>query len=126
MSKSIGEQFVPLLHSTLDCKAWRAMSPGARLLYIALKRRVPRDRNRAYISQRQAMSEVRTNFRHVGQWFRELQHFGFIVQASPGCLGVDGKGKSPHWRLTELGNTSKTGSNGLLEHPTRQGCGCAC
>jgi hypothetical protein len=22
---------------------------------------------------------------------------------SPGCLGVEGKGKAPHWRLTELG-----------------------
>src|SRR5262249_31669189 len=35
--------------------------------------------------------------------FRELQYFGFIVMTEPGCLGVDGKGKAPHWRLTELG-----------------------
>src|SRR5262249_5790158 len=26
---------------------------------------------------------------------------GFIVMTEPGCLGVDGKGKAPHWRLTE-------------------------
>src|SRR5262249_39697799 len=25
----------------------------------------------------------------------------FIVMVSPGCLGVAGKGKSPHYRLTE-------------------------
>ena len=38
-----------------------------------------------------------------GRWFRELQHFGFIRMTEPGSLGVDGKGKAPHWRLTELG-----------------------
>jgi hypothetical protein len=42
MNKSIGGQFVPLLHATLDSPAWKAMSPGARILYLALKRRVPR------------------------------------------------------------------------------------
>ena len=43
----IDGQFVPLLHATMDCPAWRAASHGARSLYIALKRRVPRERNRA-------------------------------------------------------------------------------
>jgi hypothetical protein len=27
---------------------------------------------------------------------------GFIRQTQAGCLGVDGKGQAPHWRLTEL------------------------
>jgi hypothetical protein len=36
-------------------------------------------------------------------WFRELQHYGFIVMVTPGVLGVEGKGKAPRWRLTELG-----------------------
>jgi hypothetical protein len=34
---------------------------------------------------------------------RELQHYGFIVMTESGCLGVNGRGKAPHWRLTELG-----------------------
>jgi hypothetical protein len=32
-----------------------------------------------------------------------LQHYGFIVMTEAGCLGVNGKGKAPHWRLTEIG-----------------------
>ena len=31
--------FVPLLTETLDAAAWRAMSHGAQMLYVALKRR---------------------------------------------------------------------------------------
>ncbi len=34
---------------------------------------------------------------------RELQHYGFIVMTERGCLGFNGRGKAPHWRLTELG-----------------------
>jgi protein ImuB len=33
----------------------------------------------------------------------EIQHYGFGVITSGACLGVDGKGKAPHWRLTEVG-----------------------
>ena len=32
-------------------------------------------------------------------------------------LGVDGKGKAPHWRLTECGRTSKASAEGLFEPP---------
>jgi hypothetical protein len=35
------------------------------------------------------------------RWFRELQHYGFIVMVSPAHHGVNGHGKAPHWRLTE-------------------------
>ena len=31
------------------------------------------------------------------------KHYGFLVVTALGSLGVDGKGKAPHWRLTELG-----------------------
>jgi hypothetical protein len=34
---------------------------------------------------------------------RELTFYGFIVMSNPGCLGVEGRGKAPHWRLTEIG-----------------------
>jgi hypothetical protein len=108
-------QFVPIHYAMLDSEAWRALSPGARALYIALRRRVPRGRNEVYLSQRQAEKEVGSSRRLIARWFRELEHFGFIVMSSPGCLGVEGKGKAPHWRLTECGTTSKTSATGVWE-----------
>jgi hypothetical protein len=42
------------------------------------------------------------NQQRFRKWlFRELGYYGFIRMLSPGCLGVDGMGKAPHWRLTE-------------------------
>ena len=110
--------FVPLLISTLDTPAWRAMSHGSKSLYVALKRRVQNGRNRAYISYRTAERELRSSRRKIGEWFRELQHYGFIVLAVPGSLGVEGKGKSPHWRLTELGQVGRASADGMFEPPT--------
>jgi hypothetical protein len=123
MSKSkhgkIDGQFVPLLHATLDCPAWKAASHGATALYIALRRRVPRERNRAFISYRDACKALGSGAHKIREWFAELEHYGFIVQAVPGSLGVDGKGRAPHWRLTELGNTSKASADGVFDPPSR-------
>jgi hypothetical protein len=113
-------QFVPLLKDTLASPAWRAMSHGARSLYVALRGRVANDvaRNngRVFLSVRDACQEIGSGEEQVVRWFKELQHFGFIVMTSAGCLGVDGKGKAPHWRLTELGSRGVDGSH---EPPTR-------
>jgi hypothetical protein len=106
--------FVPVLKETLDCAAWKAMSHGARSLYIAIKRRYSNNTHnngRLYLSQRDAAEEIGSHTNQIGRWFRELQHFGFIVMTSAGCLGVDGDGIAPHWRLTELGH--------MKEPPTR-------
>jgi hypothetical protein len=111
--------FVPLLTDTLDSPAWRAMSHGARSLYVSLKRRVPKGRNTAYLSYRHAEDELRSSQRRIGDGFRELQFYGFIVLEQLGCLGLDGKGKSPLWRLTELGVTSNASRDGLPEPATR-------
>ena len=97
--------FVALLKETMASPAWRATSHGARSLYTALKARYSsnlHNNGRIFISQRNAMREVGSWSDEIARWFRELQHYGFIVQTSGGCLGVDGKGKAPHWRLTEL------------------------
>jgi hypothetical protein len=110
---------VPLLVSTLDSPAWRSLSHGAKALYVSLKRRVPHGRNKAYISYRHAEAELRSSQHKISEWFGELQHYGFIVLATLGSLGVDGKGKSPHWRLTELGVIPKATPDGLPEPPTR-------
>jgi hypothetical protein len=106
--------FVPLLNDTIDSPAWRAMSHGARVLYIALRRRYSQNAHnngRVFLSQRHAKHELGSNRTYIARWYRELQHYGFIVQTTPGCLGVDGKGRAPHWRLTELGH--------FKEPPTR-------
>jgi hypothetical protein len=99
--------FVPLLKETMATAAWQALSHGARSLYVSLKHRYnPNSHNngRIYLSTRAAAKELGSWRGSIIRWFRELQHYGFIVQTSGGCLGVDGKGKAPHWRLTELGH----------------------
>jgi len=112
-------QFVAVHHALLDCEAWRALSHGARSLYIALRRRAPRGRNEVYLSQRDAEREIGSSRKPIARWFRELEHFGFIVLSSPHCLGVEGKGKAPLWRLTECGKTSKASGKGVFEPGTK-------
>lgn len=107
-------QFVPLLVETLKTPAWRALSHGARSLYVHLKKCYRNDKHNngfLYLSTREAAKELGSNKDCVARWFHELVHYGFIRQMTPGCLGVEGKGKAPHWRLTELGFTK--------EQPTR-------
>jgi hypothetical protein len=98
--------FVPLGLEMMRSSAWRATSLGARWLYVHLKRRwsfKQRNNGRLFLSQRDAQEELGTSCRDsVSRWYRELQHYGFIVMTSPGSLGVDGQGKAPHWRLTEV------------------------
>jgi hypothetical protein len=112
-------QFVPLRYELMDCRAWKAMSLHARCVYIALKRRVPRCKNTAYLSYNNALDEVGGHRRNVKQSFDELAHYGFTVLVQKGCLGVEGKGTATVWRLTELGTTSQTSSTGVVESPTR-------
>ncbi len=64
------------------------------------------------------MEEVGSGTSQIGRWFRELQHYGFIVMVSPSCLGVDGKGRAPHWRLTEVAYMRGTSSKGMEDMPT--------
>ena len=106
--------FVPLLIETLDSAAWRGMSHGAQMLYVAVRRRYSlklHNNGRVYLSQRKAAKELGSHHNEIARWFRELRHYGFIVMMTPGSLGIEGKGKSPHWRLTELGY--------MREPPTR-------
>ena len=107
----------PLLKETISTPAWRAMSHGARSLYVALKLRYSsniKNNGRIYLSTRTAAQELGSNRDAIQRWFRELQFYGFIVMTDGGCLGVDGKGKAPHWRLTEIGYMS--------DPPTRDFC----
>jgi hypothetical protein len=97
---------VPLLCETMKSEAWRAMSSYARVVYIALRSRyshTARNNGRIYLSTRDGAEETGFNDKTVARSLRELKHYGFTVMTEPGCLGVEGKGKAPHWRLTELG-----------------------
>jgi hypothetical protein len=99
--------FVPLHISTMETPAWKALSMGARVLYVQMKRHhfvgIKNNNGKIYLSLRDAMEEIGICDHHsITRWFRELQHYGFIVKVTEGCLGVDGKGKAPGWRLTEL------------------------
>jgi hypothetical protein len=97
--------FVMLLIEIIDAPAWRAMSHGAKSLYIALRRRYNAtiDNNgKIYLPQRVAQKELHSKRDQIVRWFRELQHYGFIVMVSAGYLGLNGYGRAARWRLTEL------------------------
>jgi hypothetical protein len=100
----INGPFVALRYEVLDSKAFAAMSHGAQMLYVRLRAKLSNDgRNNGgvYVSQRQAMKKLGSGSNEIARWYRELQHYGFIVMTKGGSLGVDGWGKAPHWRLTE-------------------------
>jgi hypothetical protein len=66
---------------------------------------VPKMKNCTFLSYRDALADLgRKSHKKIAQWFLELQHYGFVVMERHGSLGVDGRGKSPLWRLTELPN----------------------
>jgi hypothetical protein len=93
-----------MLKDTMKTQAWRALSHGARSLYIALKCRYnSKLQNGVYLSTRGAVKELslHQNRDSVLRWFRELQFYGFTAMVSPAHHGVNGHGKAPHWRLTE-------------------------
>jgi hypothetical protein len=100
----ISGPFVPLLRDTMKSEAWKALSHGARSLYVTLKSRFNNKlQNAVYLSTRNAEEELgqHSTRPNVMRWFRELQHYGFIVMVAPAHHGVNGHGKAPHWRLTE-------------------------
>src|SRR6476619_217350 len=106
MSKLKSPPFVMIERSVLDSLAWRTMSMGARVLYLALRRRYNRDfhnNGKIYVSVRLAATELGANRNQISRWYHELQHYGFIVMTKPGNLGLNGSGRSAHWRLTEVG-----------------------
>jgi hypothetical protein len=88
--------FVPLFKATMKMPAWKAMSHGARSLYVALKWRYnTRLQNAVFLSARTAAKELGSNKDCITRWHKELQHYGFTVVVTPGHLGVEGNGRAP-------------------------------
>jgi hypothetical protein len=102
---NISGRFVAVRMELWRSKAWRRTSHGAKILYIALlsRYRIKAPNNgHIYLSHRDAMKELRSDRKQIARWYHELVHYGFIVMTRGASLGFDGKGKAPHWRLTEL------------------------
>jgi len=100
----IPDSFFWVLQATVKSEAWKALSHGARSLYAILMRRYNLNlQNAVWVSSRDAEEELgrHSNRHNIQLWFRELQHYGFIVMVRPAHHGVNGHGKAPHWRLTD-------------------------
>ena len=109
--------FVPLFRETLKSPAYRQLSFGAMALFTALRMRCVKNNGHVYLSQRDAEEELgHTNRNDIANWFRELQHYGLIVMTEVAALGVDGKGKAPHWRITDMPTRN---GNGELNAATK-------
>jgi hypothetical protein len=97
MSNFTEHDCVLLLTATLQSPAWRAMSHGARQLYVILKARYSgrqHNNGKIVLPIRTAAQELDSGNEEVVRWLCELQHYGFIVR--------QGDRRSPRWRLTEL------------------------
>ena len=110
--------FVPLFRETLATPAYRQLSFGARALFTALRSHCVKNNGHVYLSLRDAGEELGHKSRNdIANWYRELAHYGFIVQTEAASLGVDGKGKATHWRITDL--PTRKGNN-ELKSPTKE------
>jgi len=93
---------------------------GARWLYIVLAGYVSADganNGRVYRSYRDACRDLGTRSKtSIKRWFQEIEYYGFAVKTYEGCLGLDGHGEAPHWRLTEYPSLD---SRGFHLAPTR-------
>lgn len=95
-------QFVLLSHWLLKQPAWRAMKPGPQALYVALKMQFNGSNNGAvFLSQRDATEALNVSRETVASYFRELESKGFIIKTEGHSLGINGKGRSAKWALTE-------------------------
>lgn len=102
----INGQFVPLLHSTMDTPAWRALTPYAMALYPYLKRLAGHSGGRngtVACAVREAADYLGVSKTAAGDALHDLQAKGFLVVSTIGTLGVSGHGKASTFRLTEIG-----------------------
>ena len=83
-------------------KAWAALKPGPRALYVELKRRFNGHNNgQIFLSHRDAANALNVHRNTVGPWFEDLQERGFIRLTIAPYLGPSGIGKASTWALDE-------------------------
>jgi hypothetical protein len=103
-------QFVGITAVVLDSPAWKAMSPHARLVYIAIKRNWDHTNNnngRLYLAGRSGAEKTGFSPNTIWKCIGELIHFGFAVVTKGATLGVDGSGRPTYLRLTEMGTRAE-------------------
>jgi hypothetical protein len=107
--------FIPIIRTTVQTPAWKAMNYGARILYHDLCGFLRFDNlnnGKVYRAYREAAHDLGTkSTRSVQRWFRELEHYGFIVMTTAPCLGVYGDGIGAHWRITEYPSFDAKGTH---------------
>ena len=94
-------QWTAVRWEIMQSPAWKQMSMGARILYIALIKNLSftADNNgKIFLATRKAANELGASQRIVCVWFRELEHFGFIVKTDPGNAM-----RAARWRITDVG-----------------------
>jgi hypothetical protein len=105
-AKSKLPPFVPVIKTTMATPAWRAMSFGARLLYLELRGCLRNDylnNGKVFRSCRDAAKALGTqSTRSIVRWYAELEHYGFLRKTAEGFLGADGRGIAAHHRFTEF------------------------
>jgi hypothetical protein len=103
--RKINGPFVPVPLVLLDAPAWRAMSVGAQMLHITLRRRLRNgglNNGNVFEACRAAAEKIGVDKKAVGRWYHELEHYGFIRKTAPGFLGSDGCGIAAKYRFTDL------------------------
>jgi hypothetical protein len=88
--------FVPITKQMMETPAWRAMSHGARWLYVALRGRynhITKNNGKIWLPRREGMAQLGSGSSQISRWYREIQYYGFAVMTEGGCLGIDGKGR---------------------------------
>jgi hypothetical protein len=100
----IEDNFSWTLKDATQSPAFCECSHLARCLFYELHEHLNSDtRNNGHIflSNRNATRRLVASPRRVAHAFRELVHYGFIVQTKGASLGTEGKAKSAHYRLTD-------------------------
>jgi hypothetical protein len=102
--KSLGP-FVALPKAIMATPAWRAMTFGARLLWIEMRGWLRNDRlnnGKQHLSCRDAAEAIGADKSTVARWFVENEHYGFLRKTAAGFLGSDGRGIAAKYRFTDL------------------------
>jgi len=105
-TKAFDASFVGITVTVLDSPAWKAMSPSARIVYLAIKRSYNHKSNnngRLYLAGRKGAEATGFNEKTIWKCIRELIHYGFAVVTQGAALGVNGHGRPTYLRLTEMG-----------------------
>jgi hypothetical protein len=108
--KAFDAPWVGVTITVLDSKAWKAMSPAARIIYLAIKHNYIREANnngRLYLAGRKGSEQTGLSRNTVWKCIHELIHYGFAVVTRGAALGVDGKGRPTYLRLTEMGTRAE-------------------